>query len=496
MKSRCLSRVTSMMAVVAVVTGSAETVLAQDAPAQQKIGAATIAELQRIVDAAAAKSGAAGVQVSVILGNQRADFVAGTANAELGLPMTVQTVIQVGSTTKVLNAAMIMTLVDEGVLNLDRPVRDYIPNLALADEEAARTITLRQLLSMTSGLDNGPYQDFGGGEDGLARYVAALSTLPQAFPPGKGWGYSNTGATIAGYAAERVAGQSWDALLKKRILDPIGLIHAVTRAQDLPFQRVSAGHTPGADGQRPRVVRPWYLIQSEGPSGSTLAMSAQDLASFGRIFLQGGKTANGVRVLSEAAVATMMTPVVRVASRSYTEHWCIGLEREHWSGTPVFGHAGGNASGTSYLKIFPERNGVLALTINTPAAHGAFVESIFDGFGAAVFKATRAKLAKPATPVPLTRPDRYVGTYSMLGMTYEVAFDGKALTMRETRTAGSGASEARSYTLIPLETDVFLLQDAAADQSHRYEDVGFFGDDGQGRATNLTAPLVPAKRIR
>ena len=104
MRSRCLSRVTSMMAVVAVVTGSAETVLAQEAPAKQKIGGATIAELQRIVDAAAARSGAVGVQVSVILGNQRADFVAGTANAELGLPMTVQTVIQVGSTTKVLNA--------------------------------------------------------------------------------------------------------------------------------------------------------------------------------------------------------------------------------------------------------------------------------------------------------------------------------------------------------------------------------------------------------
>jgi CubicO group peptidase (beta-lactamase class C family) len=98
----------------------------------------------------------------VILGDQRADFVTGMANAELGLPMTAETVVQIGSTTKVLNAALIMSLVDDGTLDLDRPVKAYIPNLDLEDDDAERTITLRQLLSMTSGLDNGPYTRHGG----------------------------------------------------------------------------------------------------------------------------------------------------------------------------------------------------------------------------------------------------------------------------------------------------------------------------------------------
>src|SRR5689334_5305166 len=82
-----------------------------------RIGTATVEQLRRIVNHAAAASGAVGVQVSVILGDHRADFAWGSANAELGTPMTTETVVQIGSVTKVFNAAMIMTLVDEGKLS-------------------------------------------------------------------------------------------------------------------------------------------------------------------------------------------------------------------------------------------------------------------------------------------------------------------------------------------------------------------------------------------
>lgn len=469
--------------------------VAQRPVSTPRIGTASVAELQRIVNRAAAASGAAGVQVSVILGDRRADFVAGTANAELGIPMTPTTIIQIGSSTKVLNAAMIMTLVDEGVLNLDRPVREYIPTLDLADDEAERTITLRQLLSMTSGIDNGPYPDYGGGEDGLARYVASLGTMPQVFRPGTGWGYSNTGTSIAGYAAERVTGKTWDELLKRRILDPIGMTHAVTRPQDLPFQRVAAGHTPARDGKPAVVVRPWYITQAQGPAGSTMAMSAQDLASFGRIFLNRGRAVGGAQVLSEVSAAAMMTPVVKTATREVADHWCIGLALEHWSGTPVFGHPGGNQSGVSYLKIFPEQHGVLAITVNTPGALQVFAEQVFDGFGPPVFRATRPRLTPPATPVAVTRPERYVGTYAMVGMTYAVTFDGTVLSMTATPAGGVSRSPAvTQLTLIPLEGDEFLTVDPAAPRAPA-RGVGFFGDDGRGRATNLVAPVFPARRV-
>src|SRR5437867_703229 len=109
--SRFALRGAALATLISVPTGA---VIAQAQRGNARFGTATLADLQRMVDEAAAASGAVGVQVSVILGDQRADLVSGSANAELGTPMTVETVVQIGSTTKVLNAAMIMTLVEEG----------------------------------------------------------------------------------------------------------------------------------------------------------------------------------------------------------------------------------------------------------------------------------------------------------------------------------------------------------------------------------------------
>lgn len=215
-----------------------------------------------------------------------------------------------GSVGKVLNAAIVVSLAEEGKLALDEPVVKYVPDLRIADRRAQQSITLRQLLSMSSGLDLGPYTELGPGAEGLAKYVASLGTLRQAFPPGQGFGYSNAG--ISGYAAQLVSGESWDTLVRKRIFEPAGLKHAVTLAADLPYQRVSLGYVPAKGGKSASVIRLWYITQSQAPAGSTLAMSAHDLASFGQLFLNGGKTANGTRVLSEKAVNTMMTSTTDV----------------------------------------------------------------------------------------------------------------------------------------------------------------------------------------
>lgn len=135
------------------------------------------------------------------------EVATGLANRERNLPVTGDTLFQIGSTTKVFNAALVMALVDEGKLDLDLPVRTWITDFRLADESAARRITLRQPLSMWAGLDNGPYQDYGRGDDAVARYVASLAPIPQVFEPGTAFGYSNVGSSVAGLAAQRAMGR-------------------------------------------------------------------------------------------------------------------------------------------------------------------------------------------------------------------------------------------------------------------------------------------------
>jgi CubicO group peptidase (beta-lactamase class C family) len=468
----------------------------------KRIGSAKIAELQALVNETASATGAVGAQVSVILGGERADFVYGDANVELNIPMTVDTLVQVGSVTKVANAALIMTLVEEGKLALDTPVIKYLPDLELGDKHARETITLRQLLSMSSGVDNAvPYVDYGGGEDVLARYVASLRKLPQVFPPGQGFGYTSAGSCIAGYAAERVAGSSWDALVHKRIFEPAGLASAVTLAEDLPFHRVSLGYTPAHDGKPAAVIRPWCLIRAQGPAGSTLAMSAHDLASFGQLFIDGGAASSGNRVLSESSVREMMTPTTEVPmpvpAWGVGTQWGLGPNMSHWDNAVVWGHAGGNGSGVAQLIWLPDKRGVLAFTVNTLSAFTGFSAQMFGAFSAAVFGASAPQLRAPESPARIDNPERYIGTYSRNCSRYEISARGDRLHYADANL-GLGLPGERvgllvEGELVPLQQDRFLMQMPG---SPDFIPIGFFGSDAQGRATNLVNPAFASRRVK
>ena len=153
---------------------------------------------------------------------------------------------------------------------MDAPVINYIPDLELADKNAQVTITVRQLLSMSAGIDNGHTTPLKG-DGALARYVGLLRNIPQVFAPGQGFGYSSAGTNIAGYAAERVTGEPWQRLVEERIFRPTNLAHSVISPDDLPFHRVSAGHAPPNQEARERVITPLVFHLSGAPGGSTFA---------------------------------------------------------------------------------------------------------------------------------------------------------------------------------------------------------------------------------
>lgn len=468
---------------------------------ERSIGLSTVAELQRIFDESAVSSGVVGAQASIIVGDERVELVYGKANTEQDVPMTVDTIMQVGSVTKVFNAALIMTLVDEGKLALDVPVIRYIPDLKLSDAQAQQKLTLRHLISMSSGVDGGPYIAFSG-DDALAKYVGLLADLPQAYEPGKGFGYSNGGICIAGYAAQRVTGIGWDALLQQQILDPAGLTHAATLPQNYPYQRVSLGYTPSASGQA-TVNRPWVFSQGQAPAGSTLTMSAHDLASFGKLFVSGGKAENGKQVLSGNAVKMMMTPTTTVPIAipvwGVGSAWGLGPNTAKWGDTVVWGHGGSNQNGMSQLIWIPEKGAVLAFVANTPAAYEPLTARMFSEFTRAAFGISLPKLAAPAKPLLLKNPVRYVGNYVRLGMRYEVTVHGGQLHYKQTSVAGMApesmlkAGVMIDADLIPLGGDRFLAKLPAPRDPMP---IAFFGDDGRGRTTAVADPLAAAARVK
>ncbi len=454
-------------------------------------------EIQQLLDISAQALGVVGAQLAIADGEHVRVFATGHRHLGLDLPVTPETLFQIGSTTKVFNAALIMSLVDTGELDLDVPVTAYIPDLRLANLEAQNKVTLRHLLSMTAGLDNGTYHDYGRGADALGRYVDALAGMPQLFLPGTAFSYSNASTNVSGYAATKVGGQCWEMLLSDRVLKPLGLQHAGMFAEDLLSHPVALGYERESVDTPATPVAGWALPRSMAPAGGTLCLSVGDLARFGRMFVDRGRAAaTGATVLSEAAVITMQTPQTTLLSRFMADEWCVGPYRKHWDGTAIYGHSGTNVGGSSMLLWCPERDFAIATLVNVANQGYPLAQRIFDAVLPALFGIT-----PPRSP-DLTQPGcsdgdlgRFEGRYEALGITMHVALREGSLVITE------DSDVARLYDsaplvesgLTPLGGGRFLPRNPAF-SGNRLWDVAFWGDDGKGRPTHYLNGIFAYRR--
>jgi len=442
------------------------------------------------------RSNAVGAQLSIIEGDQQLDFAGGYANADRQLPMTADTLMQIGSITKLFNAILVVSLADEGVLDLHAPVQSITPMVPLPAHRASERLTLARLLSMSSGLDNGPYAYYGGGEDALGQYVAHLKALPQHFLPGEHFGYSNAGTCIAGYIASHVTGKSWETLIRERILKPAGLTRAALLEADVLYQPMSAGHVLSPGGALEVIDPVLTMARARAPSGASLALSTGDLARFARVFLQSGVADTGARIASDRCIEWMMSARTAVPTRKYGTQWCMGPYTGDWNEVRIWGHGGTSPTSSSFLHWIPDRQGVIAFTVNTHSAMGEFSRIAFDEVTKIAFGTSKPRFDLPAEDPPPTDHRRYVGTYAELGATMEVARgDDDMLEIHICPRASAHRSEQRAV-LIPLGEDRFLVSPRDGPDKHRgIVDMAFFGDDGQGRATNALNLVFPMSRV-
>ncbi len=184
--------------------------------------ASKIVDVQTALDALARQHKVPGAALGIASGDERIELVSGVANVNTGVPVTTSTLFQIGSNTKVYTATLVMQLVDEGLVDLDAPVRKYLPELKLGDPKAAPKITVRMLLTHTSGIEGDYFVDHGRGDEGIERYVEALSGIGNVYPPGEMWSYCNSGWVVAGRLVEKLRGAPYHKVLHDRLLTPIG----------------------------------------------------------------------------------------------------------------------------------------------------------------------------------------------------------------------------------------------------------------------------------
>lgn len=246
---------------------------------------------------------------------------------ETKTPMRSDSIFQIRSMTKPITAVGVMMLLEEGRLLLGDPVAKYVPDfrgLLLVDSrdgqkvmtttKPSRPITIGDLLTHTSGMGEAPERKEASAT--LAESVALLSQVPLEFEPGTKFSYSNAGFETLGRIIEVASGESFDAFVERRILQPLGMrdsfffpspeqcnrIASHYEPQDGNLQRFNGSLNP--EWQTPDGCRAFVaMVRYPGPSWGMFS-TASDMAVFHQMMLDGGAY-KGVRILSTAAVEIM-----------------------------------------------------------------------------------------------------------------------------------------------------------------------------------------------
>jgi len=407
------------------------TAFGQTAPGEDGPGAT---DLQRDLEGAIARHRVVGASAAVYHAGEIETAAAGILNATTGVEVTLDTVMHIGSITKTLNTTLVMQLVDEGLVDLDAPVLEYVPDFAVADPEATRAIKVGMLLNHTSGIDGEMIPDHGPDQEAIRQAVERARDLGQLFAPGEDCSYCNTAMVVAGHVAERVLGDSWYNLIEDRVFGRLGLEHSVVQPQDALLHRASVGHfLDPATGTQQRTSQA-FLPLSFAPAGSTAMMSAPDLLAFVAAHLRGGEGLNGERLLSEESSKAMRTGTAAVqgigAVRSFGLGFMLGPNGD-------FGHGGGGPGILSWFSAHEESD--FAMVVLTNSAHGGLVA--FELVNAWMKKASGfeplAPQRFPALDIEID-PGLYAGVYE------DVAAE-HTITERDGRLSVSSRAKVAFY---------------------------------------------------
>ncbi|WP_321491466.1 serine hydrolase domain-containing protein [uncultured Desulfobacter sp.] len=298
----------------------------------------------------------------------------GILNINTGVEATSDSCFQIGSITKVFTATLVMQLVEQGRLELDKPVKHYIPTFQTEDVNACGAITIRQLLCHTSGLDGDATIETDFGRDKLARFVESCAFLSQIHPPGEYFSYCNTGFNIAGRLIEVATGKTYEEAAREMLIQPLGMDHTAMLPQETLKYRCAIGHVPAPpdenapDGAAPKMmISPIPVLESSGaPAGSFATMTVADLLKFACLHLDEGKTFDGTQILSKEGVRAMKTKQTSIAApvSENTTGWGLGWSLMEWDGEKVIGHDGGTVGQNSFLRIIPSKQTAVCLLTN------------------------------------------------------------------------------------------------------------------------------------
>jgi CubicO group peptidase (beta-lactamase class C family) len=310
---------------------------------------------------------APGLVLVLVRGDSVVSSVAiGVANHETGQPMTPTTLFRIGSVTKSFTAAAVLVLASQGRVELDKPIGDYLPSL----NESLKPLTLRQLLSHTSGFKESPPKgDFSLFEPhdtgAMHQMIAGWGPEMLFAAPGEIFSYSSSDYALLGDLISTLMAKPYPEAMENLILKPLGMEHSTFRPTEAMTYPISQAHVPDQDDKM-QVYRP-YTDNSDFWASGFMFSNAEDLARWVICFLNNGSL-RGNRGLPPS-VPEQMIQIPAAKCRIPESRYGLGLEFSKIGDLDVVGHVGNLPGFTAYVRMIPSlKVGVVALA-NVDQAH-------------------------------------------------------------------------------------------------------------------------------
>ncbi len=371
-----------------------------------RLAAATdFAALDAFARAELARTGVPGCAIAVVA-DGRLTYAQGygVANVDTGDPVRPDMLFRLGSTTKMITAAALVSLAHEGRLRLDAPIGSVVRGLA----PAIAALTPHRLLTHSAGLGDDAPMSGPPHDAALGEFCRALTDGLVFAEPGKIYSYSNPGYWLAGLAAEVAGGKPYADVVAERVLIPAGMTRSTLRPTVAMTWPLAVGHESGGTGQPAKVLRPLPDNAGTWPAGQ-LFSSAPEFARFCLALMTGG-VLDGRAALPPSVMAALTTP--HVALPDGASHYGYGVNVRTEGAQRWWSHTGSRAGYGSIARMCPERGFAVVILCNRSGDH---LPRLADKAVELVLgPAVPRPAAAPAATLPLTAEDRrrLVGTFA------------------------------------------------------------------------------------
>jgi CubicO group peptidase (beta-lactamase class C family) len=400
----------------------------------------------------------------------------GVTSIENPLPVTPDTLFQVGSISKTFTGTLLMQLVDpapggveQGRLDLDVPVCKYLPDLKLQDKGIARRVTTRHLLTHVGGWVGDYFNDFGNGDEALAQMVASIAQIEQITPLGAIWSYNNAGFNIAARVVEAVTGKPYEQAAQTMLFDPLGLKMTYFFPSDILItHRFVVGHH--VSGKRVRVARPWAIGRAGAGVGGVVS-TVKDLLVYARFHMGKGK-----RLMKRATLEAMRVPQVDAGGRGQMGlTWFI----RQADGLTLYGHGGATKGQQAAFQFVPQED--FAIAVLTNSGNGGILSVNVVNRALEIFFGAHLPVPKPIH-TPVDKLKEYAGRYDLPLSAFDLKLAKGRLVLHEIPRGGFPTPDSPPGPVSPPGRFAFYAPDRVIGLDEPWK--GAFGEffrDTQGR---------------